>query len=111
MTGKTVIFGTGLIGGSFALALRQAKAGGRIVGVGRNAATLVRAQELGLIDEAQDAAQALRGADFVLMAAPVAQTYSILATIAPHLEPGTVVTDTGSTKSDVVETARRALGP
>jgi prephenate dehydrogenase len=55
-------------------------------------------------------AAALAGADLVLLAAPVAQTEPILAAIAPHLAPDTIVTDAGSTKSDVVVAARRALG-
>jgi prephenate dehydrogenase len=113
---KVVIFGVGLIGGSFALALKKAGAVGTVVGMGRSAASLARARELGIIDvigAGGDAgmAAALQGADLVLLAAPVAQTEAILAALAPHLQPGTVVTDGGSTKSDVVAAARRALGP
>lgn len=108
---KVVIFGVGLIGGSFALALRRAGKAGQIVGVGRSAASLARAQELGIIDAvATDPAAAVDGADLVLLAAPVAQTEAILAAIAPHLAPDAIVTDAGSTKSDVVAAARRALG-
>jgi prephenate dehydrogenase len=108
---KIVIFGVGLIGGSFALALKQAGAAGQVVGVGRSAATLARAKELGIIDVIADSvAEAMRGADLVLIAAPVAQTGAILASLAPHLQPGTVVTDAGSTKADVVAAARVALG-
>ncbi len=111
MLNKIVIFGVGLIGGSFALALRQAGAARHIVGVGRSAAVLDRARELGLIDEAcSDARTAVTGADLVLLAAPVAQTGPILKAIEPWLQPGTVVTDAGSTKSDVVAAAREALG-
>src|SRR5690606_4321969 len=99
------------IGGSFALALRQAGAVRQLVGVGRSAASLARAKQLGIIDEVSDAPEtAVQGADLVLLAAPVAQTGPILSRIAPFLEPGTVVTDTGSTKSDVVAAARGALG-
>ncbi|MRX11435.1 prephenate dehydrogenase/arogenate dehydrogenase family protein [Pseudoduganella sp. FT25W] len=113
---KVVIFGVGLIGGSFARALKKAGAVRSIVGVGRSAASMARALELGIIDaigvagEPASLAEALRGADLVLLAAPVAQTEAILAAIAPHLDAGTVVTDAGSTKSDVVAAARRALG-
>ncbi|RFP09698.1 prephenate dehydrogenase/arogenate dehydrogenase family protein [Duganella sp. BJB475] len=116
---KVVIFGVGLIGGSFARSLKKAGAVGSVVGMGRSAASLKRAQELGIIDVigVADAggggctmAEALDGADLVLLAAPVAQTEAILAAIAPHLQPGTVVTDAGSTKGDVVASARRALG-
>jgi prephenate dehydrogenase len=108
---KITIFGVGLIGGSFALALKKAGAVGEVAGVGRSAASLERARELGIIDTASASiAEAVAGADLILVAAPVAQTESILASIEPHLQPGTVVTDAGSTKSDVVEAARNALG-
>lgn len=112
---KIVIFGVGLIGGSFALALKKSAAAARIVGVGRTAAPLQRAIELGIIDDASGAdaaalALCLHDAELVLIAAPVAQTETILRAIAPHLQAGTVVTDAGSTKTDVVAAARRALG-
>ena len=108
---KIAIFGVGLIGGSFALALKKAGAVGQVVGVGRSAASLARAKELGIVDIADNSVkEAVRGADLILVAAPVAQTEAILASIEPHLEPGTVVTDAGSTKTDVVESARKALG-
>ncbi|KAB8041505.1 prephenate dehydrogenase/arogenate dehydrogenase family protein [Janthinobacterium aquaticum] len=108
---KIVIFGVGLIGGSFARALKQVGAVGTVVGMGRSPQSMARALELGIIDEiGSDPAQALDGADLVLLAAPVAQTGAILASIAPHLQPGTIVTDAGSTKSDVVAAARAALG-
>ncbi len=106
---KVVIFGAGLIGGSFALALKRAGAVREVVGVGRRRETLERAQALGIIDTIGDAAS-VAGADLVLLAAPVAQTESLLRDMAPHLQPGTVVTDAGSTKSDVVAAARKALG-
>lgn len=116
---KLVIFGVGLIGGSLARALRErgAAVGARaVIGVGRSAATSARALELGVIDGAaalnDDAAlrEALSGADFVLLAAPVAQTQPLLERIAPFLDAATIVTDAGSTKSDVVAAARAALG-
>ncbi len=108
---KVAIFGVGLIGGSFALALKKAGAVEQVVGVGRSQRSLERAVELGIIDAfATSSAQAVAGADLVLIAAPVAQTGAILAAIRPHLEPGTVVTDAGSTKTDVVAAARAALG-
>ena len=108
---KIAIFGVGLIGGSFALALKQQSAVAEVVGVGRRRETLERANHLGLIDRiASNVADAVTGADLVLVAAPVAQTAGLLSAIAPHLQPGTVVTDAGSTKSDVVAAARAALG-
>jgi prephenate dehydrogenase len=112
MFGKVVIVGVGLIGGSFALALRQAGAARTIVGMGRSPEVMARALELGIVDAATNSPEeALRGAELVLLAAPVAQTGPILARLAPWLEPGAVITDAGSTKSDVVAAARAALGP
>ena len=111
MLAKVVIVGVGLIGGSFALALKRAGAVAHVVGVGRAPEALARARELGILDEvAASIADAMRGADLVLIAAPVGQTQAILAGLRPYLEPHTVVTDAGSTKSDVVAAARAALG-
>lgn len=111
MFAKIVIFGVGLIGGSFALALRRAGMVGTVVGVGRSPEAMARALELGIVDEvAPSVADAMRGAALVLLAAPVAQTGAILSSLLPYLEPGTVVTDAGSTKSDVVAAGRAALG-
>jgi len=108
---KIAIFGVGLIGGSFALGLKRAGAVQQVVGVGRTAATLERARTLGIVDVAcTSVPEALDDAELVLVAAPVAQTGAILSAIAPHLQPGTVVTDAGSTKGDVVAAARAALG-
>ncbi len=106
---RIVIFGVGLIGGSFALALKQAGVAGEVVGVGRRRDTLERAQALGIIDRI-GSVESIAGADLVLLAAPVAQTEALLRGMAPYLQPGTVVTDAGSTKTDVVMAARAALG-
>ena len=109
--GKLVICGVGLIGGSFALALRQAGLVERIVGVGRRPEPLAAARELGIIDEAAaDWAEALAGAELVMLAMPVGQMDAVAAAIAPHLEPGTIVTDAGSTKRDVIEAIYRHFG-
>jgi prephenate dehydrogenase len=107
---KIVIVGVGLIGGSFALALRKAGMVEQIIGVGRSAATLQRAQQLGLIDSSAPMEEALQDADLVLLSVPVAQTEAVLASIKPHLLDKTVVTDAGSIKTEVVAAARRALG-
>lgn len=99
---KVLIFGVGLIGGSLALALKKAGVATHIVGIGRNQDSLKTALALGVIDEAQtDIAQAMQGADIVVIATPVAQTPEILAAIAPHLKADTIITDAGSTKSDI----------
>ena len=106
---KLAIVGTGLIGGSFALALKQAGVVREVLGVGRNPARLTVARELGLIDRAVDWTEAGQ-ADCILLAMPVGETEAVLKNLAPHLKPGAIVTDAGSTKSDVVEAARVALG-
>jgi prephenate dehydrogenase len=111
MAGKVVVCGVGLIGGSFALALRAAGQAGEIVGLGRSPAPLDEAQALGVIDRvATDWADALAGADLVLLGMPVGQMAPVMAALVPHLRPGTLVTDGGSTKADVVLAARAAFG-
>ena len=106
---KLALVGTGLIGGSFALALKQAGAVREVLGVGRNPARLTVARELGLIDRAVDWAEAGQ-ADCILLALPVGETEAVLQQLAPHLKAGAIVTDAGSTKLNVVEAARAALG-
>ena len=108
--GKLVVIGTGLIGGSFALALKRARAVKRVVGVGRTRCNLADALRLKIIDEAsRDPARAVADADLVLLAMPVGQMAAVMSAIAPHLPAGAVVTDAGSTKRDVVACARRFL--
>lgn len=107
---RIAIFGVGLIGGSFALALKKVAAVQTVVGVGRSLASLQRAQQLGIIDEiAVSVEAAVRDAELILIAAPVAQTAAILSSIQPYLQRGTIVTDAGSTKSDVVTAARQVM--
>lgn len=108
---KLVVIGVGLIGGSFALALKKARMVRQVVGVGRSRKNLKDALRLGVIDKTEtDAVHAVDGADLVLVAAPVGQMPGIFARIAPALSPHTVVTDAGSTKQDVIEVARKHLG-
>jgi prephenate dehydrogenase len=108
---KVVIFGVGLIGGSFALALRRANAVGEVVGFGRSSATLQQAKQFGLVDRiGNDVGSEVRDADLILLATPVAQMADIFSLIAPHLGAKTLITDGGSTKCDVVAAARRQLG-
>lgn len=109
---KLVVVGAGLIGASFALALREAGAVRKVVGVGRSRANLERALAAGAIDEtAADPGSAVKGADFVLVATPVAAMAGAFASLAPRLPPGAVITDGGSTKQSVIAAARVALGP
>jgi prephenate dehydrogenase len=111
---KLVVVGVGLIGGSFALALRSASAVRSVVGVGRSLTNLESAQRLGITDRTYTTAQSwhgeLRDAELVLLAAPVGQMPELFAAIAPHLGAGTIVTDAGSTKQDVIAAARATLG-
>lgn len=107
---KIVIFGVGLIGGSFALALRKAGAVREVVGFGRSEATLQQAMQLGILDRIGADMEELREADIVLLATPVGQMAELMERIAPHLGAHTLVTDGGSTKSDVVAAARANLG-
>jgi prephenate dehydrogenase len=111
---KLVVVGVGLIGGSFALALRSGGAVRRVIGVGRTRANLDAAQRLGIADHTYTQEQPwqaeLRDADLVLLAVPVGQMPQWCAAMAAHLGPETIVTDAGSTKQDVVAAARRHLG-
>lgn len=108
---KVVIFGVGLIGGSFALALRKANAVGVVVGFGRSLETLQQAQQLGIINRiGQDIAAEVCDADLILLATPVGQMAELMARIAPHLGTHTLITDGGSTKGDVVREVYAQLG-
>lgn len=108
---KLVIFGVGLIGGSVALALKKASENTHIIGVGRSEQSLKEALKLGVIDALEtNIYEACSDADLILIAAPVAQSASILQSIKPYLNAKTIITDAGSTKSDVLATAREILG-
>src|SRR2546423_5707117 len=108
--GKLVVVGVGLIGGSFALALKEAGAVGRVTGVGRGGRNIRRALELKVIDAAGAFDRAtFADADLALLAVPVGQMRVVMRAIAPLIGAKTVVTDAGSTKEDVVALARREL--
>src|SRR5881394_102629 len=105
---RLAVIGVGLIGGSFALALRQAGKVSHVVGVGRSAQNLELARSRGIIDSIANTPSAgARGADIVLVAAPVAQCASIFRDLK---DSEALITDGGSTKGDVVAAARKALG-
>lgn len=105
------LIGCGLMGSSFALALRRAGLVERVVGFSQTTATTDKARALGVIDgAAASAAEAAQGADLVLISVPVAATLRSLQAIAPVLSKSTLVMDVGSTKRDVVAAARQALG-
>lgn len=105
------LIGCGLMGGSFALALKRLGKVQRVVGFSRSPQSALNAQRLGVIDEAVASAQkAAQGSDLVLLAVPVSATESTLRAIAPHLLPEALCMDVGSTKRDVVMAASKALG-
>ena len=105
------LIGCGLMGGSFALALRRAGLVKRVVGYSKSPSTTERARQLGVIDvEAPSALQAVSGSDIVLLAVPVAATESTLKAIRHLVTADMLVMDVGSTKTDVVTAARRVLG-
>ena len=107
---KIAIVGVGLIGGSFALALRRAGVAAQVVGVDRDGRALERAIALGVIDTtAESPSEAANGADLVFVAVPVRAMGSVLHDIALGIGREGVVTDTGSTKADVLKTARAEL--
>jgi prephenate dehydrogenase len=108
---RVAILGTGLVGGSFALALRKHFPETRIVGWDR-APVLERAQSLAAIDEAAASpAAAVRDAELVYLALPVVRAIELLSEIARDLAPQALVTDTGSTKAAIVRAAEAQLLP
>lgn len=104
------IAGVGLIGGSFALALRQAGFDGVVAGVS-SPRTIAEAREHGIIDCEMTLAQAARESDVLLLAQPIFRIVSMMEEIAPELGPDTLVTDAGSTKRLICEAAARHLPP
>ena len=111
---KLVVIGVGLIGGSFALALKAAGRVDRVIGVGRGRANLDVARSRGIIDEGialdGDWTRELADADVVLLATPVAQFGSLFAAVEGRLPKHAILTDAGSTKQNVIADARRRLG-
>ena len=108
---KLALIGCGLMGGSFALALRAAGGVERIVGYSASQATRDRAVQLKVIDQAcQSVAEAVQDADLVLLAVPVGATQQSFAAMAPALTPHALLMDVGSTKCDVVAAAQNTLG-
>ncbi len=107
------IIGLGLIGGSLALALRRAKRQGlELIGHVRRPETASLALKLGAVDQAElDLTAAVKGADLVVIATPPLAIKDILTQIAPHLPPQCVVTDTASTKAQVMSWAEECLLP
>lgn len=104
------LIGCGLMGSSFALALKRAGLVKRVVGYSKSPSTMERARQMGVIDvEAASALMAVSGADMVLLAIPVSATEATFKAIRHLVTPNTLIMDVGSTKSDVVDAARRIL--
>jgi prephenate dehydrogenase len=104
------LIGCGLMGGSFALALKRAGLVKRVVGYSKSPSTTERARLMGVIDvEAPSALLAVSGADIVLLAVPVSATEATFKAIRHLVTPNTLIMDVGSTKRDVVDAARRVL--
>ena len=106
------IVGVGLIGGSLALALREARACRRIIGVDRDQDSLIRAEERGMLDSwRQDLEEAAAEAEGIILAVPGAAVGALFRELAPRLRDTVVLTDVGSVKSEVTAVARQELGP
>lgn len=104
------LIGCGLMGGSFALAMKRAGLVKRVVGYSKSPSTTERARAMGVIDvEAPSALLAVSGADIVLVAVPVAATEATLKAIKHMVTPRMLIMDVGSTKGDVMEAAQRGL--
>ena len=100
---RLAIIGVGLIGGSLALALKEAGAVGEVIGCGRGKPNLEKAIELGVIDTySRDPLEAVVDADVILLATPVKTLGAVTQQCLPGLKPGAVITDGGSVKGDVV---------
>ncbi|MCL1478818.1 MAG: bifunctional prephenate dehydrogenase/3-phosphoshikimate 1-carboxyvinyltransferase [Marinobacter sp.] len=108
---RVAVIGLGLIGGSLAAALRENKLAEEVVGFDTRADELGLGVELGVIDSAaESAAQAVSGADLVVLAVPVKAIQSVLREIQSSLKVDAVITDVGSTKSGFVNDVRAVLG-
>jgi len=111
MIRQLTIFGVGLIGGSLALALKKAGYCKEVVGCSRSAKHLQRAVDLDVIDRyTLDPAEAVKGADMILLAVPMGAMQTVFENIADHIEDDAIITDAGSAKGSVVAAAKAAFG-
>jgi prephenate dehydrogenase len=109
---RLTVIGVGLIGGSFARALREAGAAETIVGFDTDRDNLDRALALGIVDEIADSAgDAVQGAQVVFISVPSCSIATVVRNITPHLPPGCIVTDGGSVKMDVVAQCEPLIPP
>ena len=111
MIDRLVIVGLGLIGGSLARALKERNAVGEVIGTGRREASLIRGQELGVIDRwTLDLGEAVKDADVVVIAAPTLAAEKVLESLKPHMRSDLIVTDVASVKGSLVTAAERIFG-
>ena len=108
--GIVSIVGVGLIGASLGLALKGTGVVREVIGVGRSSANLDQAKKMGAIDRVADLAEAVQSSQWIVLCVPVAQMRAIFTQLEPHLGSNTLITDAGSTKSDVILAAKEVLG-
>jgi prephenate dehydrogenase len=107
---KVTVIGVGLIGGSLAIKLKEKKLAHTIVGVGRGIANLEAAKRLGVVDSfTRDVTEGVKGSDLVVVAVPVQSILPVIKAAAPYIEKGSIVTDVGSVKKDVVKNAESLM--
>jgi prephenate dehydrogenase len=111
MISHLAIIGVGLIGGSLGLAVRKHKVARHVLGIGRHTANLQKAQNLGAIDDYSTDLAALKDAQVVVVCTPVETIPELLSQAAPHISPGTLITDVGSTKEKLVKAVSKQLRP
>ena len=108
---RVALIGLGLIASSMALAIRRGGCAGEVAGYDADPAVRETARELGLCAVAGSAAEAVRGADLVVLATPVGAMGSVAAEIGPHLAPGATLTDVGSVKRAVIDAVAPHVPP
>jgi len=111
MINRLAVIGVGLIGGSLSLALKEAGAVGDVIGYSRTMSVRQEALELGVIDiAASSIAEAVKNADMIFLAVPMAAMETVLTELADHVKPDAIITDGGSAKGQLVNIARAVLG-
>ena len=108
---KICIIGVGLIGGSFMRGLKKANQVEQVFGYGKGKESLAKAKELGAIDEfSLDIGKAIDGAEMVVIATPVDSIEEVFRLIRPHISKSTIITDVGSTKTSIIDSAKSVFG-
>tara|TARA_B100001079_G_scaffold89971_1_gene77244 strand:- start:4245 stop:5099 length:855 start_codon:yes stop_codon:yes gene_type:complete len=108
---KICIIGVGLIGGSFMRGLKKANQVEQVFGYGKGKESLAKAKELGAIDEfSLDIDKAIDGAEMVVIATPVDSIEEVFRLIRPHISKSTIITDVGSTKTSIIDSAKSVFG-